>query len=115
MKIAVIPARAGSKRIPLKNIKDFCGKPMIGWAISAAKQSGLFDHIVVSTDDKKIAELARSLGAETPFIRPEYLADDFTPTVPVIAHAINSCLEIGWVAEYVCCIYPCVPFCKLMI
>jgi pseudaminic acid cytidylyltransferase len=110
MKIAVIPARAGSKRIPRKNIKEFCGKPMIGWAISAAKRSRLFDHIVVSTDDEYIAELARDLGAETPFIRPENLADDFTPTVTVVAHAIKSCLDIGWVAEYVCCIYPCVPF-----
>jgi len=83
---------------------------MIGWAISAARQSGLFDHIVVSTDDEDIAELARNLGAEIPFIRPANLADDFTPTVPVIAHAVKSCLEIGWVADYVCCIYPCVPF-----
>ena len=110
IKIAVIPARGGSKRIPRKNIKDFCGKPMIAWAIGAARESGLFDHIVVSTEDEEIAELARSWGAETPFVRPPNLADDQTPTVPVIAHAVNSCLGIGWVADYVCCIYPCVPF-----
>jgi pseudaminic acid cytidylyltransferase len=110
MKIAVIPARGGSKRIPRKNIKYFCGKPMIAWSISAAKESGLFDHIIVSTDDEEIAELARSFGAETPFLRPANMADDLTPTVPVIAHAVQSCLNFGWVAEYVCCVYPCVPF-----
>jgi pseudaminic acid cytidylyltransferase len=110
MKIAVIPARGGSKRIPRKNIKDFCGRPMIAWAISAAKESGLFDHIIVSTDDEEIAGIAKNWGAETPFVRPVDLADDLTPTVPVIAHAVKSCLELGWDADYVCCIYPCVPF-----
>lgn len=110
MKIAVIPARGGSKRIPRKNIKDFCGRPMMAWAITTAKVSGLFDHIIVSTDDNEIAELARSWGAETPFVRPADLADDLTPTVPVVAHAVKSCLDSGWVADYVCCIYPCVPF-----
>lgn len=110
MKIAIIPARGGSKRIPRKNIKDFCGRPMIAWAISAAKESGLFDHIIVSTDDEEIAELARNWGAETPFVRPANLADDLTPTVPVVAHALKSCLDFGWVIDYACCIYPCVPF-----
>jgi pseudaminic acid cytidylyltransferase len=110
MKIAVIPARGGSKRIPRKNIKDFCGRPMIAWAISTAKESGLFDHVIVSTDDKEIAVLAREWGAETPFVRPLNLADDLTPTVPVVAHAVTSCLDLGWIVEYVCCIYPCVPF-----
>lgn len=110
MKIAVIPARGGSKRIPRKNIKDFCGRPMIAWAISVAKESGLFDHIIVSTDDEEIADIARNWGAETPFVRPVDLADDLTPTVPVVAHAVKSCLDLGWGADYVCCIYPCVPF-----
>ncbi len=110
MKIAVIPARGGSKRIPRKNIKNFCGKPMIGWAISIAHDSGLFDQIVVSTDDEEIANVARSFGAATPFQRPRDLADDHTPTVPVIAHAVKACADIGWMADYVCCIYPCVPF-----
>ena len=110
MKIAVIPARGGSKRIPRKNIKDFSGKPMIAWAINIAQESGLFDHIIVSTDDEEIAELSQKWGAKTPFIRPENLADDLTPTVPVVAHAVKSCLDFGWVADYVCCIYPCVPF-----
>ena len=110
MKIAVIPARGGSKRIPRKNIKDFCGRPMITWAISAAKESGLFDHIIVSTDDEEIANIARKWGAETPFVRPVELADDLTPTVPVVAHSVKSCLDLGWDPDYVCCIYPCVPF-----
>ncbi|MBT6050331.1 MAG: pseudaminic acid cytidylyltransferase [Candidatus Scalindua sp.] len=110
MKIAVIPARGGSKRIPRKNIKIFSGKPMIAWAITIAKNSGLFDHIIVSTDDDEIANIAREWGAETPFNRPEDLSDDLTPTVPVIAHAVTSCLDIGWPVEYACCIYPCAPF-----
>ncbi len=110
MKIAVIPARGGSKRIPRKNIKIFYGKPMISWAIESARKSGIFDHIIVSTDDREIAEISRSLGAETPFFRPENLSDDFTPTVPVIAHATKECLDLGWQIDYVCCIYPCVPF-----
>lgn len=110
MRIAIIPARSGSKRIPRKNIKDFSGRPMIAWAIGAAHDSGLFDHIIVSTDDEEIAKLSRNLGAETPFIRPADLADDCTPTVPVIAHAVSSCLELGWTTDYACCIYPCTPF-----
>jgi pseudaminic acid cytidylyltransferase len=110
MKIAVIPARGGSKRIPRKNIKEFCGKPMIAWAITTALESGLFDHVIVSTDDGEIADIAGKCGAETPFSRPIELADDFSPTVPVIAHAIKSCLDKGWKVEYACCIYPCTPF-----
>ncbi|MEI6269966.1 MAG: pseudaminic acid cytidylyltransferase [Methylococcaceae bacterium] len=110
MKIAVIPARGGSKRIPRKNIKDFCGKPMIAWAINLARSSGLFDHVIVSTDDEEIAQLASDWGAEIPFIRPAELANDHTPTVPVVAHAIKICIDNGWVVEYACCIYPCVPF-----
>lgn len=109
MNIAVIPARGGSKRIPRKNIKRFNGKPMIAWSIQAARDSGLFDHILVSTDDREIADIAQAFGAEVPFLRPSSLADDVTPTVPVIAHAVNACAEIGWVAEYVCCLYPCAP------
>lgn len=110
MKIAVIPARGGSKRIPRKNIKDFCGKPMIAWSIEAAQKSKLFDHIIVSTDDEEIAKIAREYGAETPFKRPLGLADDLTPTVPVIAHAVEACNALGWAVDYACCIYPCAPF-----
>jgi pseudaminic acid cytidylyltransferase len=110
MKIAVMPARGGSKRLPRKNIKDFCGRPMISWSIKVAQDSKLFDHIVVSTDDEEIAKIARDCGAETPFMRPANLADDLTPTVPVVAHAVESCIQIGLVVDYACCIYPCAPF-----
>ncbi|MDD2541976.1 MAG: pseudaminic acid cytidylyltransferase [Desulfuromonadaceae bacterium] len=110
MNVAIIPARGGSKRIPRKNIKEFCGKPMIAYAINSALKSDLFEHVIVSTDDQEIAEIARTLGAETPFIRPAELSDDHTPTVPVIAHAISICQSLGWEIELACCIYPCVPF-----
>ncbi len=110
MKIAVIPARGGSKRIPRKNIKNFAGKPMIAHAIGVAQGCGLFDHVVVSTEDIEIAEIANKYGAEIPFVRPTTLADDFTATVPVVAHAINACLDLGWEIDEVCCIYPGVPF-----
>jgi len=113
MKIAVIPARGGSKRIPRKNIKLFSGRPMIAHAITAAIKSGLFDHVVVSTDDDEIAQIAREWGAETPFPRPADLADDHTPTVPVIAHAIGACEELGWRIDLVCCIYPGVPLIQI--
>lgn len=110
MKIAVIPARGGSKRIPRKNIRPFAGKPMIGYAIGAALQSRLFDRVLVSTDDEEIAAIAREHGAELPFRRPPDLADDHTPTVPVIAHAIRACEALGWDVAETCCIYPGVPF-----
>ena len=110
MKVAVIPARGGSKRIPRKNIKSFAGIPMLGHSILIAKASGLFDHIVVSTDDEEIRGIAKDFGAEVPFMRPAELSEDYTPTVPVIAHAIRSCQEKGWEMDYACCIYPCVPF-----
>ena len=113
MNIAIIPARGGSKRIPRKNIKLFCGKPMIAHAITAARASGLFEHIVVSTDDEEIASISRECGAETPFSRPADLANDFTATVPVIGHGIQACRALGWAFEYVCCIYPGVPFIQI--
>ena len=89
MKLAVIPARGGSKRIPRKNVKLFAGKPMIAWSIEAAQRTGLFDRIVVSTDDEEIASIARKYGADVPFVRPAELSDDHTGTAPVIAHAIE--------------------------
>ncbi len=110
MRIAIIPARGGSKRIPRKNIKLFAGKPMIAHAIGIAQNSGLFDHIVVSTDDDEISHIATEYGAESPFVRPAELADDHTATVPVIAHAVSTCLALGWPVDQVCCIYPAVPF-----
>ena len=113
MNIAIIPARGGSKRIPRKNIKIFAGKPMIAYAIAAAKESGLFEHVVVSTDDKEIAKVARDFGAETPFVRPPELANDYTATVPVIAHGIEVCRTLNWMFDQVCCIYPGVPFIQI--
>lgn len=110
MKLAVIPARGGSKRIPRKNVKLFAGRPMIAWSIGAARASGLFDRIVVSTDDEQVAEIARAEGAEVPFLRPAELADDHTPTVPVIAHAIGWVSENWAVPEATCCIYATAPF-----
>lgn len=110
MKIAIIPARGGSKRIPRKNIKSFANRPMIVHAIDVAQRCNLFDHIVVSTDDEEIATIAREYGAEVPFMRKTELADDLTPTVPVIANAISNCQALDWLIEEVCCIYPAVPF-----
>lgn len=110
MKIAVIPARGGSKRIPRKNIKLFCGKPMIAWSIDAALQSACFDRIIVSTDDDEIADVARTSGAEVPFLRPRELSDDYTGTIPVIAHAISWQAAHGGMPSSVCCIYATAPF-----
>ncbi|MGZ8221957.1 MAG: pseudaminic acid cytidylyltransferase [Methylobacter sp.] len=113
MNIAIIPARGGSKRIPRKNIKPFNGKPMLAYAIEAARGSGLFDHIVVSTDDQEITDIATEWGAKTPFVRPAELANDYTATVPVVAHGIQACRALGWEFDYACCIYPGVPFIQI--
>lgn len=108
--LCVIPARGGSKRIPRKNIKLFCGKPMIAWPIEVATASGCFDHIIVSTDDEEIAELARAHGAEVPFMRPPELSDDYTGTTPVIAHAVDWMQRSVGKIDYVCCLYATAPF-----
>lgn len=110
MKLCVIPARGGSKRIPRKNIREFCGKPMIAWSIEAAQESACFECIVVSTDDEEIAAVARQLGAEVPFLRPAELADDHTGTSAVIAHAIRWFENEGAVPDPVCCLYATAPF-----
>jgi pseudaminic acid cytidylyltransferase len=110
MKVAIIPARGGSKRIPRKNIKPFCGKPMIAWSIEAARLSGCFDRIIVSTDDDEIAQVAREQGAEVPFKRPVALSDDHTGTIPVIAHAIEWMKAHAAPVELACCIYATAPF-----
>lgn len=110
MKLAVIPARGGSKRIPRKNIKSFCGKPMIAWSIEAAQRSGCFDEIIVSTDDEEIADVARAYGASVPFLRPAALSDDHTGTIPVIRHAIEWFAAEGKVVDKVCCLYATAPF-----
>jgi pseudaminic acid cytidylyltransferase len=110
MKLAVIPARGGSKRIPRKNIKLFDGKPMIAWSIEVALKSGCFDRVLVSTDDLEIANVAKAHGAEVPFIRPKELSDDHTGITPVIAHAARWQSESGVSAMQVCCIYATAPF-----
>ncbi len=108
MSVCVIPARGGSKRIPRKNIRDFCGRPMIGWPIRAALDSSCFDRVVVSTDDDEIARVAEGCGAEAPFRRAAALADDHTPTVPVIADAVARLALAP--STPVCCLYATSPF-----
>jgi pseudaminic acid cytidylyltransferase len=110
MNLCVIPARGGSKRIPRKNVKPFFGKPMIAWSIHAALQSACFDHVVVSTDDPEIAEVARHHGATVPFLRPAELSDDYTGTIPVVRHAIEWFNNQGSPVEQVCCLYATAPF-----
>ena len=110
MKICLIPARGGSKRIPRKNIREFRGKPMIAWSISAAQESSCFDQIIVSTDDEEIAEVARAFGAEVPFLRPSHLADDQATTQDVIGHALEWFQRRGQVCEALCCLYATAPF-----
>ena len=105
MNVAIIPARGGSKRIPRKNIRNFCGKPMIAWPIEIAKKSNLFDRIIVSTDDKEIANYAELFGAEVPFMRSKELSDDFTGMSEVIADAVSWMCNKGWQLDTVCSIY----------
>jgi len=109
VKIAVIPARGGSKRIPRKNIRMFCGKPIIAYSISAAQQTGLFDQVVVSTDDEEIASVAREFGATTPFVRPKELADDFTGTNAVVKHAVAWFNAQSNDVVHACCLYATAP------
>ncbi|TGV05754.1 pseudaminic acid cytidylyltransferase [Alcaligenaceae bacterium 429] len=108
--IAVIPARGGSKRIPRKNIKPFCGKPMIAWSIEAAIQSGCFDQVIVSTDDVEIAAVAKEYGAVVPFVRPAELANDYAGTIPVIQHAAQWIQEQWESVANICCLYATAPF-----
>lgn len=110
MKLAVIPARGGSKRIARKNVKSFRGKPAICWSIDAARESGLFDRVIVSTDDEEIADTARRAGAETPFVRPPELSNDYAGTTEVIAHAANWAAEHWSKPDAICCIYAAAPF-----
>ncbi|TCB32286.1 pseudaminic acid cytidylyltransferase [Acinetobacter sp. ANC 4910] len=111
MRLAVIPARGGSKRIPRKNIKDFFGKPMIAWSIDAALKSECFDEIWVSTDDAEIAEIALKYGAKVPFMRPADLSDDYATTADVMQHATQKFENLtGRRPEHVCCLYATAPF-----
>lgn len=110
MKVAVIPARGGSKRIPRKNIREFAGKPMIAHSIECALQSRLFDRVIVSTDDEEISRVAQDFGAEVPFRRPKELSHDHIGTTEVIAHAIRWLRSEMVDPSAVCCIYATAPF-----
>jgi len=103
--LALIPARGGSKRIVKKNIKMFCGQPIISYPIRTSIESGCFDRVIVSTDDKEIAGIAEQHGAEVPFLRPVSLAGDFVPTIEVTRHAIKWCILNQVEVEFICCIY----------
>lgn len=110
MKLAIIPARGGSERIPRKNIKLFAGLPMIAWSIKAALASGCFDRVIVSTDAAEIADVARAYGAEVPFMRPPELSDNYTGTIPVVAHAVDWMTQRVGPVEFACCLYATAPF-----
>jgi N-acylneuraminate cytidylyltransferase len=110
MKIAIITARGGSKRIPRKNVRPFCGRPMIAWAIRAAQASKLFEHIIVTTEDVEIASIAEQYGASVPFIRPLELADDFTHAHVAARHALEWAQEHIGIVSHFCHIYPTAPF-----
>jgi pseudaminic acid cytidylyltransferase len=110
MKVAIIPARGGSKRIPRKNIKHFFGKPILAWSIEAAIKSRCFDQIICSTDDDEIANIAQEYGALTPFMRPKNLSDDHIGTIPVISHAVEYLQSNGNKIDLACCIYATAPF-----
>ena len=111
-KLCIIPARGGSKRIPRKNIKDFLGKPIIAYSIEAAIKSGLFDEVIVSTDDKEIAEISKSYGASIPFFRSNKNSSDFATTFNVLEEVFEKFKARKRFFEYGCCIYPCAPFVK---
>ena len=110
MRLCVIPARGGSKRIPRKNIKEFVGQPIISYSIKVAIASKCFDRVIVSTDDAEISEVAKSFGAEVPFLRPQELSDDYAGTIPVIKHAIEWFDNHEQPPSEVCCIYAAAPF-----
>lgn len=109
-KIAIITARGGSKRIPRKNIKEFCGKPILAYSIEAAVQAGIFDTVMVSTDDEEIAEIARQYGAKVPFFRSERTANDYATTNDVLTEVLSEYEKRGEQFDVVCCIYPTAPF-----
>ena len=109
-KIAIITARGGSKRIPRKNIREFCGKPIICYSIEAALESGIFDEVMVSTDDEEIAEIAKKAGAEVPFLRSEKTSNDHATTADVLMEVLEKYKELGQEFEYTSCIYPTAPF-----
>ncbi len=107
--VACIPARGGSKRIPHKNIRDFQGRPLIDYSIKAALDCGVFDRVIVSTDDEEIAKVARECGAEIPFMRDAFLADGYTGTFPVTVDAVHQLEKLGYSVDCICCIYATAP------
>lgn len=109
-RIAIITARGGSKRIPKKNIRNFCGKPIIAYSIEAAIESGLFSEVMVSTDSEEIAETARRFGARVPFLRSRKNADDYATTADALLEVMERYQEMGRTFSYLCCIYPTAPF-----
>ena len=109
-RLAIITARGGSKRIPKKNIREFCGKPILAYSIEAALESGLFDHVMVSTDSEEIAKIARKYGAEVPFFRSETTSGDFATTNDVLAEVLEEYEKRGMHFDVACCIYPTAPF-----
>lgn len=109
-RLAIIPARGGSKRIPRKNIKDFLGKPIIAYSIETAISSGIFDEIMVSTDDEEIAEIALQYGAKVPFLRSLEKSGDVSTTYEVIEEVLFNYKKSGLEFDFVCCLYPCAPF-----
>lgn len=108
--IAIITARGGSKRIPRKNVKEFCGKPMLQYSIEAALSSGIFDEVMVSTDDEEIAQVAKAAGANIPFMRSEKTSNDYATTADVLMEVIEEYKKLGQEYAYTCCIYPTAPF-----
>lgn len=108
--LAIITARGGSKRIPRKNVKEFCGKPIIAYTIEAARASGVFDEIMVSTDDEEIAQTARSFGAHVPFFRSEENSGDYASTDDVIMEVLTAYQKTGQQFDAFCCLYPTAPF-----
>ena len=109
-RLAIITARGGSKRIPRKNIKEFCGKPILAYSIEAALKSGVFDAVMVSTDDQEIAQVAKEYGAEVPFMRSADNANDFATTKDVVREVIEAYQKNGQEFDQLCCIYPTAPF-----
>jgi N-acylneuraminate cytidylyltransferase len=109
-KLAIITARGGSKRIPRKNIKPFLGKPIIAYSIEAALKSGLFDEVMVSTDDQEIAEIAKNYGAKVPFFRSETTSNDYATTVDVLLEVLETYEKRGEAFDVACCLYPTAPF-----
>lgn len=110
--ICIITARGGSKRIPRKNIKDFCGKPIIAYSIEAAINSGVFEEVMVSTDDEKIAMIAKQYGASVPFYRSEKNSNDYATTSDVLLEVLSKYKKNGKEFKYMCCLYPTAPFIK---